>query len=183
MLLKQYIRYQIDFKGKWIQPSAMFMGLSFFLRIFYFFGFRFVSDWSFWDILFQIGLPLVASGVYTVVFWTLKRNSPGLYALLGALLCLLLFVWNIYTGNIIYIAMSLVYYLVTALILLLTTGGFLPGKLLASVLLILPVITRLLWLKPFALGIDGLCLEFSVLFMLASLFCLTRSFKEIPICK
>lgn len=179
MKLKQYKQYQMNFKSKWIQPSAMLMGVSFFLRIFYYFGFRFVSDWSFWDVLFQIALPLAFAGAFTVILWTVKRNAPGLYALIGGSFCILTFIWSLYTGNFLYILLCLVYYPATAIILTATAGGYLPGKLLSSIMLLLPVVVRLLTLKPFVLGIDGVCLELSVIFMLGSLFCFTRSLREI----
>ena len=178
MQLKQYKQYRIDFRSKWIQPSAMFMGLSFFLRIFYYFGFRFVSDWSFADVIFQIILPLLLCATYTVMLWTFKRNQPGLFGIIGSALCLLAGIWSFYTGDVLYIILCVLYYTGTAVVFLATCGGFLPGVLLSSAMLAIPIFVRLVSMKPFQLGIDGMCLTFSVLFMLASLFSFTRCLKE-----
>lgn len=178
MQLKQYIQYQMDFKGKWAQPSAVLMGLSFFLRIACYFGLRFLSDWTFFDVLFQILLPLFLGGAYVVSIRAFRLNAPGVYALIGAGFCLLTFLWSFPSGNVLYILLCFVFYIAAGVVLLATAGGYLPGKLLSSVLFAIPVIIRLFGLNVFTLKIDGLFLELSVLLQLASLFCLTRCFKE-----
>ena len=178
MQLKQYIQYQMDFKGKWAQPSAVLMGLSFFLRIVCFFGLRFLSDWTFFDVVFQIFLPLLLSGAYVVLIRALRLNAPGLYGLIGAGLCVLMFLWSFSSGSIWYILLCLVFYTAAGVVLLATSGGYLPGKLLSSVLFAIPLIIRLLGLNVLTLKIDGLFLELSELLQLASLLCLTRCFKE-----
>lgn len=179
MQFKQYKRYHIDFKSKWIQPCAMLMGLSFFLRIFYYFGFRFVSDWSFWDVIFQILLPLVFGGVFTMTLWTAHRDIPGLYGLIGAGFCILSVIWSFYSGNFLYMLLCIVYYVATGAVLLTTSLGLLPGKLLSTVMLMIPVVIRILTIKPFSLGLSGLCLEFSVIALLGSLACFTRTLTEL----
>ena len=178
MQLKQYLLYQMDFKGKWAQPAAILMGLSFFLRIVCYFGLRFLSDWTFFDVIFQIFLPLLLSGTYVVLIRAIRLNAPGVYGLIGAGLCILTFLWSFSSGSVLYILLCLVYYLAAGVVLLGTSGGYLPGKLLSSALFAIPVIIRLFGLDVFTLKIDGLFLELSVLLQLASLFCLTRCFKE-----
>ncbi len=179
MQLKQYLQYQMDFKGKWAQPAAILMGLSFFLRIVCFFGLRFLSDWTFFDVLFQIFLPLLLSGAYVVLIRAIRLNAPGLYGLIGAGLCILTFLWSFFSGSVLYIILCLVYYCAAGVVLLGTSGGYLPGKLLSSVLFAIPVVIRLFSLDVLTLKIDGLFLELSVLLQMASLFCLTRCFKEV----
>ena len=88
------------------------------------------------------------------------------------------FLWSFSSGSVLYILLCLVYYLAAGVVLLGTSGGYLPGKLLSSALFAIPVIIRLFGLDVFALKIDGLFLELSVLLQLASLFCLTRCYKE-----
>ena len=117
MQLKQYIQYQMDFKGKWAQPSAILMGLSFFLRIVSYFGLRFLSDWTFFDVLFQVFLPLFLSGTYVVLIRAVHLNAPGMYGLIGAGLSILTFLWSFSSGNILYIL--LLYMLIQLCFLLL----------------------------------------------------------------
>lgn len=178
MQIKQYKRYHVNFKSKWIQPCAMLMGLSFFLRVFYYFGFRFVSDWSFWDVIFQILLPLVFAGVFTMTLWTLHRDIPGFYGLIGAGFCILIAIWSFYSGNFLYMLLCIVYYIAACAVFLTTSMGLLPGKLLSTVMLSIPVVIRIFTIKPFSLGLSGLCLEFSVITLLGSLACFTRSLTE-----
>lgn len=178
MQWKQYLHYQIDFKSRWVQPSAVLMGLSFFFRIVCFFGLRFVSDWSFFDVLFHMIFPLLLGGAYIVLLRAVRVNAPGLYAILGAGLCVLMFLWSFSGGNIWYILLCFVYYIASGAVLIATAGGFLPGKLLSSAMFLVPFILRFLRLNVFSIMIDGLFLELSVLLQLAALFCLTRSFKE-----
>ena len=179
MQFKQYKRYHIDFKSKWIQPCAMLMGLSFFLRIFYYFGFRFVSDWSFWDVIFQILLPLVFAGVFTISLWTMHRDLPGFYGILSAGFCILMATWSFYSGNFLYMLLCIIYYIPAGAVLLGTSTGLLPGTLVSTVMMAAPAIIRILSLKPLSLGLSGLCLEFSVIALLGALACYTRSLTEI----
>lgn len=177
MKLKLYVHYQMDFKGSWIQPSAVLMGLSFFLRIVYYFGFTYLSQWTFSDTVFQIIFPLLICGAYVVLISALRWNAPGIYAILGAALCVLFIIWSFSSGSVLRIFLSILIYTAAGLILLGTAGGYLPGKRLSSALFLLPLICRIFLLELKAIGLSGLVLEVSVLSAIASMFCLTRCFK------
>ena len=98
--------------------------------------------------------------------------------MIGAALCLLLLVNGFGSGDVLRIVLSILIYLAAGLVLLATAGGYLPGKLLSSVLFALPLICRLLFYSLGKLGLIQWFLEASTLFILASLFCLTRTFTE-----
>ena len=178
MKLKQYIRYQMNFRGKWLMPSKVLMGLSFFLRIVYYFGLTSFADHSFGEVLFWMVLPLLACGAYIVVMSSMKLNAPGIYGILGAVMCGLLLIWSFSTGDALRTVLSVLVYLAAGAVLVLTSMGLLPGKLLSSILFAAPIACRLLFYRG-GLGLFDWFLEVSVLAMLASLLCLTRCFKPL----
>lgn len=176
MTLKQYTRYQMNFRGKWLMPSKVLMGLSFFLRIVYYFGLTSFAEHTFGEVLFWMILPLLACGAFIVVMSSLKLNVPAVYAAIAAVMCLLVMIWNFSSGDAGRIVLSVLCYLSAAVVLVSTSMGYLPGKLLASLLIAVPLACRILFFRDGIALIDW-CLEVSVLTMLASLFCMTRCFK------
>ena len=179
MKLKQYTRYQIDFGGKWILPGAIFMGLSFFLRVVYYFGLTNIFSYDAGTIILQIILPLLLCAGYIVLLRAVKLNAPGVFAILGAAFCMMILIWNFSTGDILRILLSVVFYLFSGLVLLATAGGYLPGRLLSSGLFLALLVFRYLLYAPSFRQIGPFILELSVLCILASLFCLTRCMKEV----
>lgn len=177
MKLKIYKRYMLDFRSKWLMPSALLMGLSFFCRIVYYFGLTNLSTCSFGEVVFYMVLPLLLCGGYVVAMSALKLNAPGIYGMLGAGLCLLMIVWSFPTGDVLRIILSVIVYAAAGIVVVATTGGYLPGKLLSSVLFAMPLICRFLFYRK-GLSIFDWFLELSVLSLLVSLFCLTRCLKE-----
>ena len=178
MKLKQYIRYQMNFRGPWLMPAKVLMGLSFFLRIVYYFGLTTFADHSFGEVLFFMILPLLICGAFIVVMSSLKLNAPPIYGVIGAAMCLLLLIWSFFCGDALRIVLSILLYLSAGAVLVLTSMGYLPGKLLSSVLFALPLVCRILFYRQ-GIAVFDWCLEASVLTMLASLFCLTRCFKPL----
>lgn len=176
--LKQYTRYQIDFGGKWILPAAICMGLSFFLRVVYYFGLTNIFSYDTGTIILQIILPLLFCAGYIVLLRAVKLNAPGVFAILGTAFCLLLMIWNFSSGDVLRILLSVVFYLFSGLVLLATAGGYLPGRLLSSAVFLVLLIFRFMLYRPSGSQIGQMVLEISVLCIPASLFCLTRCLKE-----
>lgn len=179
MNLRIYARYQMNFKSSWMQPSAVLMGLSFYLRVFHYFGFTYISQWTFWDVVFQILLPLLLCGTFVVLIGAIKVNSPGIFAILGAGLCLHFAIWNLFGAGIVRVILGFVVYLLSGAVLLLTAGGYIPWKRLSSGLLLVPAVVRIFLIDVPAMGLGGLVLEGSVLCCMISLFCLTFCFDEV----
>ena len=123
-------------------------------------------------------LPLLTCGAYIVVMSSMKLNAPPVYGVIGAVMCLLLLIWSFSCGDALRTVLSVLIYLVAGAVLVLTSLGFLPGKLLSSVLFAVPLACRLLFYRN-GIALFDWCLEISVLTMLASLFCLTRCFKPL----
>jgi hypothetical protein len=178
MKLKQYVRYQMNFRGRWLMPAKVLMGLSFFLRIVYYFGLTTFADHSFGEVLFFMILPLLICGAFIVTMSSLKLNAPPAYGIIGGLMCLLLVIWSFFCGDTLRTVLAVLVYLASGAILVLTSMGYLPGKLLSSLLFAVPLACRILFYRE-GIALFDWCLEISVLTMLASLFCLTRCFKPL----
>ncbi len=178
MKLKQYVRYQMDFKGKWVGASAFAMGAFVFFRMVYYFGLVNLSDCGFGEILFRLILPLLLGVGYVVLMSVMRWNAPGIYGILAAALCLLLIVGSFYTGSFLRILLSLILYFVAGVLLLGTTTGYVPDKLPAVVLLGGCILGRILLFDLGELRVLPFFLEVSTLSMMVSLlllpFCLKR---------
>ena len=180
MQWKKYCQYQMDFKSKWTQASAALMGVSFFARMVYYFGIRNIVDCGFFEVVLSMVLPLVLCGGYLVMMSALKRDVAGVYGLIGGALCALLTLESIFTLDIIRILLALVFYAAAGGALVATIAGYLPGRLLSSAMMLIVFAGRLLIYSLRLGSILQWVLEISVLLMLLSLFCLSRSTKTAP---
>ena len=154
------------------------MGLSFFLRVVYYFGLTNILTYNVGAIILNIILPLLLCAGYIVLLRAVKLNAPGIFAILGAAFCLMILIWNFSTGDVLRILLSVVFYLLAGLLLLGTAGGYLPGRLPSSAIFMVLLMSRFLFYGPAGSQIGYMILELSVLCIPASLFCLTRSLKE-----
>lgn len=179
MQWKKYTAYQMNLRSKWTKLSAALMGLSFFIRMVYYFGLTNLALCSFLEVVFMMVLPLLLTAGYVALLSALQLNAPGLYAMIGAALCVLLGLWSFASGDALRIVLSFVIYLAAGGVLVITIAGYLPGRLLSSVLFALPLVVRFFLYDLGKIGIIAWILEISVLLMIASLFFLTRSTKEI----
>ena len=177
MKLKQYIRYEMNFEGNFPAICIGFMGVSFFLRILYYFGFVNLQDIRGGELIFSLILPLLLCGAFIVLFRVAKWNAPGIFAILGSVLCLLLIIWSFSTGNLLRTFLSILMYIIAAAVLLATAGGFLPGKLPATVVFAVILIFRFFLYSLDQSGIGAYAIEGSSLCLIISLLALTRCFK------
>ena len=155
------------------------MGLSFFLRVVYYFGLTNILTYDAGAIILNIIMPLLLCAGYIVLLRAVKLNAPGIFAILGAAFCLMILIWNFSTGDVLRILLSVVFYLLSGLVLLATAGGYIPGRLPSSAIFMVLLLSRFLFYRPSGSQIGQLVLELSVLCIPASLFCLTRSMKEV----
>lgn len=177
MQLKKYTRFQMDFSDKWTEACGALMGLSFFLRIAYYFGLRSLRDVGIVELLtFGIG-GILLCGAYVVFQTCLRRNAPGLYGIMGAAHCLLIFILVCSTGNVGRIILALIWYAATAVVLLMTVGGYLPGRLLAGVMFLVPIFVRFFFFDLGHIGIIRWVQELAVLSTLAAFGCFAMGLK------
>lgn len=179
MHLKQYTRYQVDFSSKWTASFGVLMGLSFFLRIVYYFGLMSLRDVGIIELLTFAIVGIILCGGTVVYLNILRRNAPGLYGIVGAVQCLLVFVVTCTTGNLGRIVLALIWYALTAVILLITVGGYLPGKLLAALMFAFSVVVRLLFFDLGHLGIISWVQELAVLSSLSAMGCFATGLKPV----
>lgn len=178
MNLKQYHRYRMQFTGKWANGSAICMGASIFLLAVYFFLLRDFSSIKTGEAVFLLALPLLLGVAYLVLFRFVRLNSPGAFAILGAVFCLVLMIGSFSTGYILRIVLGCVWYILSALVMLACAGGFLPGALPASLMFRVAFIVRLL----FDLKVRSLStwvFEASNLALILSLSCLPMLFVPV----
>ena len=170
MRLKQYERYQIDFCGKWVTAAGGFMGLSVFLRIVQYFGVHMITDFGVGDIVLHLAIPTLFSALFIYLLHGIRWNAPGVYGILGAAFCLLLIIWNFFSGNVLRIVASLIWYLIAGTVFLGTTAGYVPGRFLAFLSLTLPLGMRVLFYDlPFPAFSDlfGECADLCLIASLA----------------
>ncbi|MBE6959277.1 MAG: hypothetical protein E7448_00940 [Ruminococcaceae bacterium] len=177
MQLKQYDRYIVDFKSKWTTRCAALLGVSLFVRVVYFFGIKNLTECGAGQVIFDMVLTMGLCVGFLVMFSALRRNAPGLYALMGAGFCLLLMISTFSSGNALRIVLAIVGYLLAGTILVITVSGYLPGKLLSSVMFLLPMAVRFLAFDLGKIGLFTWVIELSWLLTLASMFCFTRGMK------
>lgn len=179
MQLKRYMRYQVDFSRKWTASFGLLMGLSFFLRIVYYFGLMSLRDVGTIELLTSALVGVSLCGGTVVCLNVLHRNVPGLYGIIGVVQCLLVFIITCTTGNVGRIALALIWYALTAAVLLITVNGYLPGKLLAGLMFAISVAVRLFFFDLGHLGIISWVRELAILSSLSAIGCFTMGLQPI----
>lgn len=130
--MKQYARYQMDFTGRYIKWSGLCMASSLFLLIVYYLGIENLEDYTLGAELVKLWIPLCLGAVYLVLLQMLRWNAPGLFAILGALFCLMMFFGVFTTGNTPRIVLGVLGYPICGAVLIMAVAGFLPGLLPAT---------------------------------------------------
>ena len=177
MQLKQYVRYEMVFNGKWANICMGSIGVSFFLRVLYYLGVVNLQDISGGVLFLQLILPLLIFSIFIALFRVAKWNAPGVYAIVGCAICLLLMFLNFSTGDVLRIFLSFLVYLAAAVLLLGTAGGYLPWKAPVSICFALVLLFRLLLYSKEQTGFPAHIMEISSLCMIVSLLALTFCFK------
>lgn len=78
--LSKSMTCRLAVKGKWCERAAAWMGLSFFLRMVYYFGFMNLRDIPGGEIVFCVILPLLISVGFMLVLKLQKLNNPTVAA-------------------------------------------------------------------------------------------------------
>ena len=177
MQLKQYDPYVIDFKSPWATRCGAVLGVSLFIRVVYFFGLMNLTECNAGTVIFDMILTMGLCVGFLVLFSALRRNVPGIYAIMGAGYCLLLMISTFSSGDALRIVLAVVGYILTGGVLVMTIAGYLPGKLLSSVLFVLTIAVRLFAFDLGKIGLFTWVSELSWFLILVSMFCLTLALK------
>ena len=177
MRFKQYNRFQVDFSSKWTTSFGILMGLSFFLRIVYYFALRSFRDVSIIELLTSAIIGIFLCGATVANVNILRRDAAGLYGIIGAIFCLLVLIVTCTLGNLGRIILAFIWYSLTAIVLLSTVRGYLPGKLLAGLMFAIPVFVRLVFFDLGHIGIIRWVQELAVLSSLSAMGCFAMGLK------
>ncbi|MBQ9929986.1 MAG: hypothetical protein IJO72_04330 [Oscillospiraceae bacterium] len=174
--MKQYFRYTMDLDGKWMKSSLLCMAGALVTLLLYYFGLRGLISVGFLEAVFCLFLPLILMAAYIVLIRFKRINAPGLYAIIGLLLCVLLFFGIFGSGSILRIILGAVWYPLMALILVGSAGGYLPGKQPAVLAFPVAMVFRIV-INLGKTGLFGWVYEISSVLTLAALACLIMSFE------
>ena len=177
--MKRYTRFQVDLSSTWTASFGILMGLSFFLRIVYYFALRSFRDVGIIELLTSAIIGIFLCGAVVVNVNILRRNTAGLYGIIGAIFCLLVFIVTCTTGNVARIILALIWYSLTAAVLLATVSGYLPGKLLAGLMFATAAVVRLLFFDLGHIGIIRWVQELAILSSLSAIGCFAMGLKPV----
>lgn len=177
--MKQYHQYQMDFSCKWIGSSAFCMGLSLFLSALFYLGYCNMQDVSVWELIVCLWLPLILGITYLVLLRILRWNAPGVYAMIGAAVCLVLILQSLTAGSAGRIVLGIPIYLLCGVVLLIVMGGFFPAKLPAMLMFGIAIAIRVVFFDLAGLSVSEWVAEGAALACLASLLFLPMGLKEI----
>lgn len=174
--MKQYNRYVMNPDSKWTNASVLCMAGALFSLAVYYFGLRGLISVGFLEAVFCLFLPLILMGAFIALIHFMKWNAPGLFAIIGALLCAFLLIGLFGSGSALRIILGIIWYPLSALILIGCAGGYLPGKKPAVYAFPIAILFRLIF-NLGKIGLFGWVYELSAILILAALACLMMSFE------
>lgn len=182
--LKRCASYEMNLDGKGATGSAVLAGLCFFLLAVYYFGFRNLSDCGTGEVIFHLALPLVLMTAHMVCLRGIRLNLPLIYGAFGAVWCLLLIIINFSCQNGFRIPLSLIWYILTGAVLILTVCGFVPTRIACVAAFLIPLVFRLLAcdiIRYFSQGkLVGFLPEAAILCGLGAFACLGGALRNQP---
>ena len=168
----------MNFNTRWNTLSAIFLAASFFLRVIEYSVISDASGAGTSALIFSLILPLVLLMAGLVLLRVVRLRHPLIYAVLGACLCLLVMCSNFGSGNALRIVFSVLWYLFCSALLVGTALGYVPWNLPVSAALMMAFVVRFLFYSRAVAGLGNKLIEFSMLAVILSAFCLTRCFVE-----
>ncbi|MBE6934319.1 MAG: hypothetical protein E7462_04625 [Ruminococcaceae bacterium] len=178
-MLKRYTRYIIDFDSKYTAACGGLFGAAFFLKIVYYFALVSFRDVGIVQILCSAFLGISLCAGMVVLLNCVRYNAPGIYGIAGMTFCLILMLLNLMSGSLVRSVLSIVWYIPTAVVFLMTVGGHLPGRKLAVWMFLLASVVRFLFFDLGRLGLIGWVNELAVLLMLISFACMAMGLRSI----
>lgn len=132
------VHYEIRFESRWVSYAGFFAGLSIFLLCVAFFGFG--STEGAGNVFCVCILPLVLLTVFGILLQGFKVKAVRIYGVIGVLycVCMILRAFSV-PGTF----LAVVWYSLTAVVLLVCAFGILPIKVLTAVMFLIPVVYRL----------------------------------------
>lgn len=127
-------KYRMEPDSKFHVATTALMGLSFFLRAAYYFGFTRPEEAGIFELLMMLILPMVLEIGFMVMLRGLKLNLPGIFGIMGAVFCALLMIQSFCVGGVLRIILAIVGYLACGAALVGVGWGILSKSLGVTVL-------------------------------------------------
>ena len=172
-------KYRMDPDGKYHLATTALMGLSFFLRAAYYFGFTRPEEAGGFELAMLLVLPMIFEIGFMVMVRGLKLNLPGVYGIMGAVFCAVLMIQSFCVGGVLRIVLSIIGYLICGAALVGVGCGLLSKSLGVTVLGVTFAVRLLafdlkylfsLRLVVFMREAAGLCVILALAFLCAGLF-------------
>lgn len=126
--MKQLAKYKVNFESKWILLSVALAGFACFFQAVYFFVLNKPQDATSTQLAFFLIIPMVLELAWVIMLHSVKKNAPGIYGILGSLLCVMLLVQSCIAGGTWNIVVAALGYVLACGALVMITGGFFPYK-------------------------------------------------------
>jgi len=134
------VRYEIRFESRWLPYAGFFTGLAIFLLCVAYFGFGSTAGAG--NVFFSLVLPLTLLAGFGILLQGFKVKAVQIYGVFGVLYCVCMILRAFsFSGAF----LAVVWYILTALVFLICAFGILPLKVLASLMFLLPVVYRLVF--------------------------------------
>lgn len=171
-------KYRMDPDGKYHLAATALMGLAFFLRTAYYFGFTRPESIGGFEMAMFLILPMALELAFMVMIRGVKLNLPKVYGIMAAVFCAVLVVQGIMIGGVLRIVLCIIGYVICGAALVGVGWGFL-SKSLGVTALVLTFVVRLLAfdlklltglrLVAFMREAAGLCVILAMAFLCAGL--------------
>lgn len=172
-------RYRTDLEGRGTGLCACFMGMAFFLRCVYYFGFTRTEEVGALELIFMLVLPMALEGAFMVLLKGVRMDAPGLYGILAVGGCLLLIFQCFLYESILRMVVEILLYLVCGGLMLGVSAGYLSKELAMTAFFTTAAVRFLLILKPYILSLRLVALlpEAAGLCVVLGLGCLAWGFQ------
>ena len=177
--MKQYHQYHMNFGSDWLNFSALFMGISLFLSALYYLGFTNFKDVPTWELIICFWVPVAIGFTYLVLLRVKQLNAPGAFAIMGAVICIVLLLQSFTVGGAGQGIVCLPLYLLCAIVLLVIMGGYFPAKLPAMLMFGITIGVRIVLFDLVGMTLSQWITEGATLACLASMLFLPMGTKTV----
>ena len=182
MLQLNMKRYKMDLSGKGMQGALVMLGLSFFLRMVYYFACVRIETVGFWELLTWMILPMIVEAGFIVMIRILRMNLPGIYAIMAAALGLFMIFQSFGYGSLVRTIFAIVAYLGCSVLIIGVAGGMLSKQIAVAAYLITALVRFFgfeMFQMIFRLKVTTLIKDLTGLFALLGLMYLAKSFETV----
>ncbi len=130
--MKRIVQYKLNFESKWLTASSVLMGAAFFVQALYFLGVTALQGMGAGRLLLYMVFPMLLEALWCVLMRGIRLNTPAVYGILGAGVCVLLLVQCFFYGSVLRTVLGVAAYLIAAFALLAIIYGFVSCPLLGT---------------------------------------------------